>query len=1327
MLMHHMLLKKIKIKVFKPMLVTGLILSSIGGVINISSSLTWNEPIIANAATINSITSKYGWVGNSYIGTKFDCSTSTSGYSCSNNINPAIHDIYVRPDGQIDLVQRSDEGYQFGSIYTPDGVKKQTYYSYADEDGGESITGNSQYTYMAKRVPAYGASDAAQYPAGALPIKNTDPAVYGANGWFGVERFLNNSNSPAFAPFNGGLNMKGSFLKLYDDNNPTFMRNLSNPYPQIAGMYATDTTLFISDYLANKVLKYDANTMVKTGEFAVNKPGKITMDKDGYLWIIGETNFRREKFYTKDNLTPTKIVKYDVNGNKQSQEIFDSALVAGDIAVDSQNRLVVGDSGVRSQVFYYSNLNSTPTVTKTVGDLNGLLSGVKGQYGDYKLFNIAGVGVDAQDNLVVGMNEYGMTKFNSAGVFQWFKHGTNWKGPGIIDPKNTNILYTSDYKYEIDWSKPPEQWKLLARTYDNQTFPNDYKNDQYHTGEFTTPLMNSIKACYINNQLFTIDSENTDTTIGFHKFVPGQYGELAVPAGYFYLGKPRSKINPAKNAWEEGWFWNSQWDPLPATEKTLRWWGDDNNNQTREAGETKMMTQADLTRLGGNDMRNNYTREFDDDCGLWTSDSYNISYLPASGLNSAGNPNYDFANARRFNVPAEFTHIDKKVTMERMWYDKSTDSMYITGYPTSKQKPDNTPEIYGWNGTTVMRYNNWMSGNPTKAWQQDIPFILNPNNPNDIMNSTSYSTFAQVGDLIFMSRNQEWTNNRPYGFVRVIRASDGVFLGDLEIPANDQSNRPDGPKSMRAIKNLDGTYTVSQIDVTRSKVRMWQVIPDNIVPVSSSSSSVVSSPAVSSASTSSVMSSSVVSSSTSSSVVSSISSSAVTSSSPSTAVREYKKVPDNFVNGGSLGGSVYNLANTSGAITGASDLSATATPAWNNNGMFFEFNVMDNTLSTNNSADSYNQDGVEIMLDTNNSKGSNYDGVNDCKFAFTYSGVGNNAFSNGQGSNCTLTGTNVLKTGIAGGYKINIYIPFSAIGGSGTDNQIVGWDAQVNDSDDNTTRKGAVTLNNPNLGNIWNIPSTWGTAKLLPLGANVSSSSAISSSAMTNSSVNSIISSAVNTQTPLNLKVNLQGSYNTSTNSMKTTLKTKNLIPLNQPYNNSTFNYTGTETTTASTMPSNTVDWILLEFKNSSGVITARKAALLKSDGTAVNSDGSNLTIPSTLTAGNYQLIIRHRNHLAIATNTALNITLGTPTTIDFTNNSNVKGSNQAMLSNGTYGLKQGNANGSNAINSQDRVAIRASSDQNNVYNSLDINMDGIISSIDRIISRTLNDGVENI
>ena len=299
---------------------------------------------------------------------------------------------------------------------------------------------------------------------------------------------------------------------------------------------------------------------------------------------------------------------------------------------------------------------------------------------------------------------------------------------------------------------------------------------------------------------------------------------------------------------------------------------------------------------------------------------------------------------------------------------------------------------------------------------------------------------------------------------------------------------------------------------------------------SSSSSTTSSSSTVSSSSTtsSSLTTSSVLSltstSTTTSSPISSPSSTSTSTSTPSL-VYEYKKLPDNFTNGTSLGGNAYSISNISGTVTGVIDLSATVTPAWNNNGIFFEFNVIDNIISNNNSANAELQDGVEIMIDSNNSKDSNYDGANDCKFSFTYSGVGNNVFNNGQGSNCSLVGANVIKTPTPDGYKMNIYIPFSSISGSGIDNQTIGWDAQVNDSDDSLTRKGALTLNNPNLGNIWNTPSTWGVAKLLPLEMNTSSSTTSSFTLPSSSSITS--SSTISSTTTSNIS----STFSTATNS----------------------------------------------------------------------------------------------------------------------------------------------------------------------------------------------------
>lgn len=67
-----------------------------------------NNPLSVKATNISSITSKYGWVGNSDIGTKVNFSTQTLGGNFSTNVNGGVQDIYVRPDGNIDLMQASD-------------------------------------------------------------------------------------------------------------------------------------------------------------------------------------------------------------------------------------------------------------------------------------------------------------------------------------------------------------------------------------------------------------------------------------------------------------------------------------------------------------------------------------------------------------------------------------------------------------------------------------------------------------------------------------------------------------------------------------------------------------------------------------------------------------------------------------------------------------------------------------------------------------------------------------------------------------------------------------------------------------------------------------------------------------------------------------------------------------------------------------------------------------------------------------------------------------------------------------------------------------------
>ena len=204
----------------------------------------------------------------------------------------------------------------------------------------------------------------------------------------------------------------------------------------------------------------------------------------------------------------------------------------------------------------------------------------------------------------------------------------------------------------------------------------------------------------------------------------------------------------------------------------------------------------------------------------------------------------------------------------------------------------------------------------------------------------------------------------------------------------------------------------------------------------------------------------------------------------------------------------------------------------------------------------------------------------------------------------------------------------------------------------------------------------------------------------------------------------LSGAYDTATSMLKTTLKTKNLIPTMQPYNDSVFKYGGNETMT--TMPTDAVDWVLVELRQGTTTIT-RKAGILKANGSVIDTTSNAGIVFNNLPTGNYQVVVRHRNHLAVGTTTALTLTAGQGVTLDMTSNTNVKGSNQTMLKTGLYGMRLANTNGNNAINASDRTVSRQAQDANNIYRQADVNMDGIVNAQDRTLSRLASEAVESI
>lgn len=176
------------------------------------------------------------------------------------------------------------------------------------------------------------------------------------------------------------------------------------------------------------------------------------------------------------------------------------------------------------------------------------------------------------------------------------------------------------------------------------------------------------------------------------------------------------------------------------------------------------------------------------------------------------------------------------------------------------------------------------------------------------------------------------------------------------------------------------------------------------------------------------------------------------------------------------------------------------------------------------------------------------------------------------------------------------------------------------------------------------------------------------------------------------VKAFLGGAYNPGVDMMNDDLRAASLIPTAQPYNGvqyGDFSYTGTETIGGGVLSvtgvNAIVDWVLLELRSASNpaTVVARKAALIQRDGDVVeSSNGTSAVTFIGAPAGNYYVVIRHRNHLGVMSSAAITLsgTIGTPVNFTSAATSNYQlsgalGSSHAQrtLANGKRALWEGN------------------------------------------------------
>jgi len=214
---------------------------------------------------------------------------------------------------------------------------------------------------------------------------------------------------------------------------------------------------------------------------------------------------------------------------------------------------------------------------------------------------------------------------------------------------------------------------------------------------------------------------------------------------------------------------------------------------------------------------------------------------------------------------------------------------------------------------------------------------------------------------------------------------------------------------------------------------------------------------------------------------------------------------------------------------------------------------------------------------------------------------------------------------------------------------------------------------------------------------------------------------ATNNMVRVQARVVLEGAYNSATVSMNTQLLDNNLLPLSQPYNTAPWHYAGAETFIAyDNIPANSVDWVLVELRaadNDMQTIDC-KAALLRNDGVLIHLDGTEGVPMCNVIAGeDYYVIVRHRNHIAIMSNTPIN--LPNSSMLNLLNPDNVRGNTTQLKVVSTTPLVHAmlagdyNADGANTVADFNRFNSDKMQGTVHVYSSGDGNLNGHITTND--------------
>jgi hypothetical protein len=168
------------------------------------------------------------------------------------------------------------------------------------------------------------------------------------------------------------------------------------------------------------------------------------------------------------------------------------------------------------------------------------------------------------------------------------------------------------------------------------------------------------------------------------------------------------------------------------------------------------------------------------------------------------------------------------------------------------------------------------------------------------------------------------------------------------------------------------------------------------------------------------------------------------------------------------------------------------------------------------------------------------------------------------------------------------------------------------------------------------------------------------------------------------------------------------VIPATDPY-------LGT-TTVKGSLPETMVDWVLVELRSTaSGATVAQAVGCLLADGSVTDTTGVNgLSFVGLESSSAYYIVVKHRNHLAIMSSSAVSIDESNTEDYDFTVSGAAYGGDVLAVKQvgSDYAMIAGDGDGNTQIQISDKTAWNTQSGLSG-YNSADYDMNGFVQTND--------------